>query len=374
MARTENAEPESEETEEPDETEETDESGMGKLRGELSNFLSAQVEKLAEKAGDKLTDVTGQLTDVAENGGSLPAIGSRILQGDSPAKAFVSEKAKGVKDNVVEKAKEAFGGGKGKRKASGGKIMNIIEVLDVGVPLRTAYDHWTQYDQFSSFAKGVRDVSMDEEMSSDWKVKVGPSSRSFKATVQEQVPDDRIVWTSEGAKGTTRGVVSFHELAPSLTRIVLVIEYYPSGFFEKTGNLWRVQGRRIRLDFKHFQRYVTLTDEEPDGWRGEIRDGEVVVSHEEAMEEEEAENEEDPEGEEEEDEDEWDEEDDGDDEEPLTDEDDEEDPDEDDEEEEEEEEEEEPEEEEPEEEEEDEAPRRRRTPSAKQRSRRARSD
>ncbi|MFF3171063.1 SRPBCC family protein [Streptomyces sp. NPDC057900] len=362
MARTEKAEPESAETEE------AEESGMDKLRSELSNFLSTQVEKLAEKAGDKLTDVTGQLTDVAENGGSLPAIGSRILQGDSPVKAFVSEKAKGAKDNVVDKAKEAFGGGKGKRKASGGKSMNIIEVLDVGVPLRTAYDYWTQYDQFSSFAKGVQDVSMDEEMSSDWKVKVGPSSRSFKATVQEQVPDDRIVWTSEGAKGTTRGVVSFHELAPSLTRIVLVIEYYPSGFFEKTGNLWRVQGRRIRLDFKHFQRYVTLTDEEPDGWRGEIRDGEVVVSHEEAMEEEEAENEEDPEGEEyenededeDEDEDEWDEED----EDPLTDED---------EEEGEDEEEDEPEEEE-EEEEEEEAPRRRRTGSAKQRSRRARSD
>jgi hypothetical protein len=69
----------------------------------------------------------------------------------------------------------------------------------------------------------------------------------------------------------------------------LVVEYYPSGFFEKTGNLWRAQGRRMRLDFKNFQRYVTLTQEEPEGWRGEIRDGEVVVSHEDALEEEEAE-------------------------------------------------------------------------------------
>ncbi|MFJ2586601.1 SRPBCC family protein [Streptomyces sp. NPDC087538] len=276
-------------------------SGADRLREEASNFLSAQVERLAEKAGDKLTDVTGQLTDVAESG-SLPAIGSRILQGDSPLKAFVGEKAKGVKDKVVGKVKEAFGGGKGKRKSSGGKVMNIIEVLDVGVPLRVAYDHWTQYDQFSSFAKGVRDVSKSDEMSSDWKVKVGPSSRGFKATVQEQIPDDRIVWTSEGAKGTTRGAVSFHELAPSLTRIVLVVEYYPSGFFEKTGNLWRAQGRRMRLDFKHFQRYVTLAQEEPEGWRGEIRDGEVVVSHEDAMEEEAAEQE-DSQGEESEDED-----------------------------------------------------------------------
>ncbi|WP_406099031.1 SRPBCC family protein [Streptomyces sp. NBC_01013] len=376
MARTENAEPEEEE------------SGLDKLRGELSKFVSTHVEKLAEKAGDKLTDVTGQLTDVAENGGSLPAIGSRVLQGESPVKAFVSEKAKGVKDNVVEKAKEAFGGGgKGKRKASGGKVMNIIEVLDVGVPLRTAYDHWSQYDQFSSFAKGVRDVSMGDETDSDWKVKVGPSSRSFKATVQEQVPDERIVWTSEGAKGTTRGAVSFHELAPSLTRIVLVMEYYPSGFFEKTGNLWRAQGRRVRLDFKHFQRYVSLTEEEPEAWRGEIRDGEVVKSHEEAMEEEEAENEEGQEGEDAEDEseaedyededgsdaedgdeDEWDEEDDQ-----LTDEDEDEGDEEDEGEEDEGEEDEGEEDEEEDEEDEEEAPRRRRPAGAK-RSRRARSD
>ncbi|MGW3819823.1 SRPBCC family protein [Streptomyces sp. NPDC005046] len=275
-------------------------SGLDRVREEATKFLSAQVENLAEKAGDKLKDVTGQLSDSAESG-SLPAIGSRILQGDSPVKAFVSEKAKGVKDNVVDKVKGAFGGGKGKRKASGGKVMNIIEVLDVGVPLRDAYDYWTQYDKFSSFAKGVRDVSKSDEVGSDWKVKVGPSSRSFKATVQEQIPDDRIVWTSEGAKGTTRGAVSFHELAPTLTRIVLVVEYYPSGFFEKTGNIWRAQGRRMRLDFKNFQRYVTLTNEEPEGWRGEIRDGEVAVSHEDAVEEEEAEQEEsegeEPEGE-----------------------------------------------------------------------------
>ncbi len=270
---------------------------MDRLREELSHYLGAQAGRLAEKAGEKLTGVTGQLSDIADNGGSLPAIGSRILKGESPVKALMAGKAKGVKDNVVDKVKGAFGGGDGgkgkggKGKSSGGKSMNIIEVLDVGVPLRTAYDYWTQYDKFSSFTKGVQSVSMSDEMSSDWKVKIGPSARSFKATVQEQIPDDRIRWTSEGAKGSTRGTVSFHELAPSLTRIVLVVEYYPSGFFEKTGNLWRVQGRRIRLDFKLFQRYVTLTDEEPEAWRGEIRDGEVVVSHEDAMQKEEEEKE-----------------------------------------------------------------------------------
>jgi uncharacterized membrane protein len=83
--------------------------------------------------------------------------------------------------------------------------MNIIEVLDVGIPIRDAYDHWTQYEKFSSFTKGVRSVSKGKDADSDWKVKVGPSTRGWKATVQEQIPDERIAWTSEGAKGTTRG-------------------------------------------------------------------------------------------------------------------------------------------------------------------------
>ncbi|MGI5256499.1 SRPBCC family protein [Streptomyces angustmyceticus] len=271
-------------------------SGLDRLRSELGGYATKWVGNLAEKAGDKLMDVTDQLTDVAENGGSLSKIAGNMLGGDSPVKAAVKGTAENVKDTVVDKAKGLFGGKK--RKSGDKKVTNIIEVLDVGVPLRTAYDHWTQYEKFSGFTKGVRNVSLHDETTSDWKAKVGPSTRGWKATVQEQVPDERIVWTSEGAKGTTRGAVSFHELAPSLTRIVLVVEYYASGFFEKTGNVWRVQGRRLRLDFKHFQRYVTLTDEEPEGWRGEIRDGEVVRTHDEAVEDEEAEAAESEEGEE----------------------------------------------------------------------------
>jgi uncharacterized membrane protein len=262
-------------------------SGLDLLRDELVDYLGAQMGHLVDKAGDKLGDVTDQLLDVAENGGALAGVGGRILQGDSPLKAFVGEKAKGLKDSVVGKVKSLFGGGGG-GKAGSTKVMNIIEVLDVGVPIRTVYNYWTQYEEFSGFTKGVRSVSRNDETASDWKVKVGPSTRGWKATVQEQVPDERIVWSSEGAKGTTHGCVSFHELTPDLTRVVLVVEYYPSGFFEKTGNLWRAQGRRLRLDFKNFQRYVTFADEEVEGWRGEIRDGEVVRSHEEALEEEEA--------------------------------------------------------------------------------------
>ncbi|WP_017237623.1 SRPBCC family protein [Streptomyces sp. SS] len=264
-------------------------SGMDQLLGELTSFLGAQAEKLADKASDKLGEVTGQLTDVAQGDGKLSdvaGIGGRMLKGDSPIKAMMGQGFSGLKDKVTGAASQIFGKGKKGRK-SGGKVINIVEFIDVGLPVRTVYDHWSQYEDFSGFAKGVRSVSRNDDTTSDWKVKVGPSTRGWKATVQEQVPDERIVWTSEGAKGTTRGCVSFHELTPTLTRIVVVVEYYPSGLFEKTGNVWRAQGRRLRLDLKHFLRHVSLTTDEAEGWRGEIRDGEVVVTHEEALEEEE---------------------------------------------------------------------------------------
>ncbi|MGC9495950.1 SRPBCC family protein [Streptomyces sp. WG7] len=229
-------------------------SPLGDLKDALGGYLAATGHSLVGKAGERIGGLTERLTESAGDRGS--------------------------------------GGRRGARGGAGGgsvKATHIMETVDIGVPLRTVYDQWTRLQDFSGFTKGVRGVSADDEATTDWNVKVGPSNRSWRATVREQVPEERIVWTSEGAKGSTSGAVTFHELAPRLTRVVVVVEYYPAGFFEKTGNLWRAQGRRLRLDLKHFARHVTLRgDEEVEGWRGEIRDGEVVKSHEEALEEEEA--------------------------------------------------------------------------------------
>ncbi|MGW6307449.1 SRPBCC family protein, partial [Streptomyces niveus] len=238
----------------------TSESGLERVKEQLSAYVGARGQKLLDSAGGKLTDLSQGLGDGADGGGGLLDVGKRVLGGESPVKALVGEKAGSVKDKAVDSVKNAFGGGGGK--SGSPKVTNIIEAIDVGKPLRTVYDRWTEIEEFNSFAKGVTDVSQSDEIESDWKLKIAFSNRSWKATVQEQVPDDRIVWTSEGAQGTTHGAITFHELAPSLTRIVAVVEYTPSGFFEKTGNIWRAQGRRLRLDLKHFQRYATLTDDE----------------------------------------------------------------------------------------------------------------
>ncbi|KPC72381.1 cyclase [Streptomyces sp. NRRL WC-3753] len=263
-----------------------------RLKAEVQDYLAAQATRLLTGFGTKLGETTGRLNDIAE--GNSPGFaklaldgGRKLAEGKSPMRAAFEVGAGKVKDNVVGAFKNLTGG-KGHKKGGGGqKPTVIIEYVDVGVPLRTAYDQWTQYQDFSTFAKGVKSANRADDTTSDWQLKVFWSNRSWKATTTEQVPDDRISWTSEGAKGSTKGVVSFHELADSLTRVVLVIEYYPKGLFEKTGNIWRAQGRRARLDLKNYVRHITFKGEADDGWRGEIRDGEVVRSHEDAVAEEE---------------------------------------------------------------------------------------
>jgi uncharacterized membrane protein len=263
-----------------------------RLKAELQEYVAAQAQRMLVGVGRKLGETTGKLNDIAE--GNSPGFaklaldgGRKLAEGKGPLRSALEVGAGRAKDSVVGAFKN-LGGGKGKRKGGAGqKPTVIIEYIDVGVDLRTAYDQWTQYQDFSTFAKGVKSANRADDTHTDWQAKIFWSNRGWKATTTEQVPDERIQWTSEGAKGTTKGVVSFHKLADKLTRVLLVIEYYPQGLFEKTGNIWRAQGRRARLDLKHFARFITLKGEAEDGWRGEIRDGEVVKSHEDAVAEEE---------------------------------------------------------------------------------------
>ena len=250
----------------------------------LEGYLGAQSERLIGSVGDKVKDTTKKLTDVAtgdaEPSSLLGNAAKRMAGGDSSGKAVV----KGAFDGITNKVKGLFGkGGKG---PSGRKSVNIEEQIDIGVPVRQAYNRWTQFTEFSKWAKGVQSVNQKDEVESSWNAKVFWSKRNWNAKITEQVPDERIVWKSDGPKGTVDGVVTFHELAPNLTRVLMALEYHPAGLFEKTGNLWRAQGRRARLDLKLYRRFVMMSDEEVDGWRGEIRDGEVTRDHDEVTTEE----------------------------------------------------------------------------------------
>ncbi|WP_242907741.1 SRPBCC family protein [Actinomadura terrae] len=234
----------------------------------------------------------------AKSGGK--AAGTAKDTGKGAAKA-AKDTAKQAAGKPAEKAKGVFGrlkdtvGGALKKGGGGGKkvkVTNIVEHTDVGAPRRLVYDQFTQFQEFPSFMKKVLSVDQADEEKLNWQVKIFWSKRTWESTIIEQVPDEHIVWRSKGSKGHVDGTISFHELAPNLTRVLVALEYHPQGLFERTGNLWRAQGRRVRLELKHFRRHVMTQSlpraDEIEGWRGEIRDSEVVKTHEDALKEEES--------------------------------------------------------------------------------------
>jgi len=255
-------------------------SGIESLTGRLVRYAAG---KAVSKVGENLSDATSPLKEGVKQGAKNLADGDSplaegakaIAEGDSPLKAGFKAVTAKVKDAV------GLGGGGGGQKL---KVTNIVEEIDVPVSRELAYRQWTQFEDFPSFMKKVENVKQEEDEVVNWKAQVFWSHRAWKATIVEQVPDHRIVWKSEGEKGHVDGAVTFHELSPDLTRILLTLEYFPKGLFEHTGNLWRAQGRRARLELKHFRRYVStgtlLHPEEVPGWMGEIRDEEVTESSE----------------------------------------------------------------------------------------------
>ena len=262
------------------------------LRDAGQRLLTLLMQRAAEAATDRVTELSDRLTGVAEGGQGLRDVlsrdGARGDEGGSSGGGMLSRGFGALK----EKAQNLFGGGGGGGGGKKLKVTVISETQDVGLPLRTTYDLWTQFGDFPTFMKKVESVEQESDEKQNWKAQVFWSHRTWEATIVEQVPDSHIVWRSKGAKGHVDGAVTFTELGPNLTRLLLVLEYYPQGLFERTGNLWRAQGRRARLEFQHFRRHamshVLVRQDEVEGWRGEIRDSEVVKTNEEALEEERA--------------------------------------------------------------------------------------
>jgi uncharacterized membrane protein len=266
-------------------------SGSGNPLGEeFQHLMSALTGRVLSGATDKVGGLTDKLSGAGEDGGGAVAkavgkAGEKTAEGKSPLMAGLSAAGTGIKEKVSEKL-GGGGGGKGGKKL---KVTNIIEQIDIGAPVDVVYNQWTQFQDFSKFMKKVEGVDQKEEPKLTFKAQVLWSHRTWEATIIDQVPDERIVWRSKGDKGHVDGAVTFHEIAPNLTRVLVVLEYHPQGLFERTGNLWRAQGRRARLELKHFRRHVMteamLHPDELEGWRGEIHDSKVTKGPDEAEDE-----------------------------------------------------------------------------------------
>lgn len=259
------------------------------LRAAVEKYLRFRLRHTISGAGRKLEEMAARFEERPDAVVPRPA-GPGAAQRASGGGVKDADEAETDDQSSSQGGQGSSGRGQGSSGSgqggatTGSKLTNIVEDVKIGVSLRQVYNQWTLYPEFAEMMRGVVGVDAEDEVTTNWKVKVAKSNRSWTATVVEQIPDERIAWVSNGSKGSTRGVVTFHELDQSLTQVLVVIEYFPAGFFEKTANMWWAASRRARLDLKHFRRHIMMNGEASDeGWRGEVREGEVVRSHEEVV-------------------------------------------------------------------------------------------
>jgi uncharacterized membrane protein len=147
--------------------------------------------------------------------------------------------------------------------------MTIETSIDVHVPVRTAYDQWTQFEQFPNFMEGVESVTQIDDTHLHWVGEIGGVRREWDAVISEQHPDERIAWTS--TSGTPNaGVVTFHHIDDSTTRVMLQLDVDPQGFLETVGDALGFIKRRAAGDLERFKEMIEALGTETGAWRGEV--------------------------------------------------------------------------------------------------------
>jgi uncharacterized membrane protein len=148
--------------------------------------------------------------------------------------------------------------------------MSTIEhSIDVEVPVRTAYNQWTQFEEFPRFMEGVEEVRQLDDTRLHWRTKIAGLEKEFDAIITEQHPDERIAWTSTNGADHA-GVVTFHRVDDERTRIMLQLEAAPEGPVEKAGDALGVLKRRVKGDLERFKELIERRGHESGAWRGDV--------------------------------------------------------------------------------------------------------
>jgi uncharacterized membrane protein len=149
-------------------------------------------------------------------------------------------------------------------------MAKIEHSVEVNVPLNTAYNQWTQLESFPQFMEGVKEVRQLDDKRLHWRAEIGGQEREWEAEITEQIPDERVAWTSRtGARNA--GVVTFHRLDPSRTKIMLQMEYEPEGVTETMGDMVGAVTGRVKGDLDRFKEFIERRGAETGAWRGEIK-------------------------------------------------------------------------------------------------------
>jgi uncharacterized membrane protein len=148
-------------------------------------------------------------------------------------------------------------------------MANVTEAIDVDVPVTTAYNQWTQFEEFPRFMDGVERVEQLTDDRLHWVAEIGGKRAEWYARITEQHPDERVAWTAEAGKGLS-GVVTFHRLEQDKTRVTAQIEWEPEGVMEHVGSALGFDDRQVKEDLEHFRDLMQANQVESGAWRGEI--------------------------------------------------------------------------------------------------------
>ncbi|MFE0787199.1 cyclase [Streptomyces sp. alain-838] len=152
-------------------------------------------------------------------------------------------------------------------------MSTVKEAVEVGVPVHTAYNQWTQFEEFPQFMEGVEEVRQLDERRNHWTTTVSGVKREFETEIVDQLPDERITWRTTTGDSRQKGTVHFQRLDDTHTRVELVMDVEPTGIAEKTGDMLGVIDRRVKGDMQRFKEYIEGRGGETGAWRGRIRPG-----------------------------------------------------------------------------------------------------
>jgi len=141
--------------------------------------------------------------------------------------------------------------------------------IEVDVPVRTAYNQWTQFEEFPRFMDGVEEVTQLDDTRLHWVANIAGQRREWYAKITEQIPDQRIAWRSEEGK-MNGGTVTFEPMGENRTRVNLMMEYEPEGFTENVGDALGFVSRQVDGDLDRFKEFIESRGVETGSWRGTI--------------------------------------------------------------------------------------------------------
>ena len=149
-------------------------------------------------------------------------------------------------------------------------MSQIIEAIDVDVPVNTAYNQWTQFESFPHFLSFVESITQLDDTHNHWTVKVGGVEREFEAEITEQHPDERVAWNSTGGEVDHAGVVTFHKLSDEETRVTVQLDWEAKGLAEKVGSVLGIDDHVIKKDLANFKEFIEKKGAADGAWRGDV--------------------------------------------------------------------------------------------------------